>query len=64
MPLMRRWLTQLLLAISLVLLFKDAPGPFLREAWFVLELLLVTLATRTVTWASASSALSSTWSTT
>lgn len=55
---MRRLLTHLLLAASLGLLAWDAPGPFAREAWFVLEILLVTIATRTVTWATASSALS------
>ena len=46
------------LAVSLGWLCYDAPGPFWREAYFVLELLLVTVATRTITWGAATSALS------
>lgn len=49
----RRVLPALPLAISLVWLLLDAPGPFLREAWFVLLVWAVTLGTRTVTWGAA-----------
>ena len=54
----RRALSLGLLTISLALIAWDAPRAFARETWFVLELLLLTIATRSVTWATASSALS------
>jgi RsiW-degrading membrane proteinase PrsW (M82 family) len=46
------------LVLSLAWLCYDAPGPFLREAYFVLVMLAATIATRTLTWGSAASALS------
>ena len=54
----RRALLLLPLAISLGWLCLDAPGPFLREAWFVLVIWGLTAATRTVSWGTAVSALS------
>jgi len=41
------------LAVSLVWLLVDAPGPFLREAWFVVLLTTLTIGTRTLTWRAA-----------
>ncbi len=55
---MRRALLLLPLAISLGWLCLDAPGPFLREAWFVLVIWGLTMATRIVSWGTAASALS------
>lgn len=55
---MRRALLLLPLAISLGWLCLDAPGPFLREAYFVLVIWGLTAATRTVSWGTAVSALS------
>lgn len=53
----RRLVPLVLLVISLAWLFVDAPGPFLREAWFVTVVLGATLATRSVSWNTAFSAL-------
>jgi RsiW-degrading membrane proteinase PrsW (M82 family) len=46
------------LAISLGWLCLDAPGPFLREAYFVVLIWGLTMATRTVSWGTGVSALS------
>jgi RsiW-degrading membrane proteinase PrsW (M82 family) len=54
----RRFAPLVLLAISLVWLCVDAPGPFFREAWFVLIVLALTIATRTITWRPSTVALS------
>jgi RsiW-degrading membrane proteinase PrsW (M82 family) len=53
----RRWISLLLLAVSLGWLFFEAPGPFLREAWFVAVVLGATIATRSVPWNLAVSGL-------
>lgn len=53
----RRWISLVLLAVSLGWLFVDAPGPFLREAWFVAVMLGATIATRSVPWHVAVSGL-------
>jgi len=55
---MRRALLLLPLAISLGWLCLDAPGPFLREAYFIVVIWSLTAATRTVSWGTAVSALS------
>jgi RsiW-degrading membrane proteinase PrsW (M82 family) len=57
-PLTKRFLLLAPLAFSLVWLCYDAPGPFAREAYFVVELLLLTIGTRTVAWGMALSGLS------
>lgn len=57
-PSVRQGLLLLPLAISLGWLCLHAPGPFAREAYFVLVIWALTLATRTVSWGSAVSALS------
>ena len=49
-PTVKNVLWSLPLAVSLLWLLVDAPGPFLREAWFVVLLTTLTLGTRTVTW--------------
>jgi RsiW-degrading membrane proteinase PrsW (M82 family) len=54
----RRFAPLILLAISLVWLCIDAPGPFFREAWFVLVMLALTIATRSITWRMSTVALS------
>jgi RsiW-degrading membrane proteinase PrsW (M82 family) len=53
----RRLIALLLLVFSLGWLLVQAPGPFLREAWFVAVMLGVTVATRSVSWHAALSAL-------
>ena len=53
MSLLRRFLPLILPAISLVWLFVDAPGPTWRETYFVLLMLLITIATRTLSWRTA-----------
>lgn len=50
---MKSVLFSLPLAISLVWLLSDAPGPFLREAWFVVLLTTLTIGTRTLPWRAA-----------
>ncbi len=55
---MRRLLVLSPIALSVGWLFVDAPGPVLREGWFVLVMLTLTLATRTVTWSETIFALS------
>ena len=52
-PTVKHVLWSLPLAVSLVWLLADAPGPFLREAWFVVLLTTLTVGTRTVTWRAA-----------
>lgn len=52
-PTVKNLLLSLPLAVSLVWLLIDAPGPFLREAWFVVLLTMVTIGTRTLTWRAA-----------
>ncbi len=52
-PRLRLLLSALPLGVSLVWLLVDAPGPFLREAWFVALVTSATLLTRTVTWRAA-----------
>jgi RsiW-degrading membrane proteinase PrsW (M82 family) len=49
-PTVKNVLWSLPLAVSLVWLLADAPGPFLREAWFVVLLTTLTIGTRTLTW--------------
>lgn len=53
----RRWISLLLLVLSLGWLFIQGPGAFLREAWFVAVILGVTIATRTAPWNVAVSSL-------
>jgi RsiW-degrading membrane proteinase PrsW (M82 family) len=55
---LRRFAPLVLLGISLVWLCVDAPGPFVREAWFVLVMLALTIATRSITWRMSLVALS------
>lgn len=57
-PLTKRLLLLAPLAFSFAWLAYDAPTAFAREAWFVAELLLFTIATRTVAWGMALSAVS------
>jgi RsiW-degrading membrane proteinase PrsW (M82 family) len=57
-PSVRRLVSLVLLAISLVWLCAEAPGPFFREAWFVAVVLGLTAATRSVSSSTALSALS------
>jgi len=57
-PTVRQVLLLSPLAISLGWLCLDAPGPFVREAYFVLLMWVLTMVTRTVSWGSAVSALS------
>lgn len=52
-PMVKNVLLSLPLAVSLVWLLADAPGPFLREAWFVVLLTTLTVGTRTLTWRAA-----------
>ena len=47
---LRRNLSLILVVISLGWLCLDAPGPFLREAYFVLLMLALTVVTRSVSW--------------
>lgn len=54
---MLRMVSLALLALSLLLLAIDAPGATLRELWFLGEILLITLATRSLAAGSALSAL-------
>lgn len=53
----RRLISLVLLAISLGMLCVEAPWAFAREAWFLVVMLGVTLATRTASWRIALSAL-------
>lgn len=55
---MPRVLLFLPLAISLGWLCLDAPGPFFREAYFLVVIWVLTFATRTVSWGTAVSAMS------
>lgn len=55
---MKLALLSLPLAVSLGWLLVDAPGPFLREAWFVVLLTTLTIGTRTLTWRAAPFGLS------
>lgn len=52
-PTLKQVLWFLPLAVSLVWLLVDAPGPFLREAWFLLVVATLTMGTRTLTWRAA-----------
>jgi len=54
---MLRMVSLALLALSLLLLAVDAPGATWREVWFLGEILLITLATRSLSAGSALSAL-------
>lgn len=54
---MLRTVALALLALSLLLLAMDAPGPTWRELWFLGEILVMTLATRSLSAGSALSAL-------
>jgi RsiW-degrading membrane proteinase PrsW (M82 family) len=52
-PTVKHVLWSLPLLVSLLWLLVDAPGPFLREAWFVVLLTTLTIGTRTLTWRAA-----------